>query len=59
MCDQDNVYDPSQFLKCPNCHRTGNVKITIHIDGDFTIECSACEAMGFGRKLHQSDQTYE
>lgn len=57
--DEHLVDDPSRFLKCPDCHRTTTTQITIHLDGDFTIECSACGAMGMGHKLNQSDRTYE
>lgn len=53
-----NVFRPGQFLKCPECHRTTTVSLILHIDGDFTITCSACNSYAFGRKLHESDRTY-
>jgi len=55
---QENVSDPADFLKCPNCHRSGTVEITVHLDGDVTIKCNACNEHGFGHKLHESDRTY-
>ena len=49
---------PEQFLKCPECHRTA-ASISVHVDGDFSIRCKACDASAIGHKLHQSDRTYE
>lgn len=57
--DEHTIDDPSRFLKCPSCHRTTTTEITVHADGDFTIECTACGAMAFGHKLHTQDRTYE
>jgi hypothetical protein len=51
-------YSPGQFLKCPECHRK-TVKISIHIDGDFSIQCKACNAGAIGHKLHESDRVYQ
>lgn len=51
-------YDPSQFLKCPRCHRTGTVSLTLHLDGDIMLECDACGANAPGHKLNESDRTY-
>lgn len=55
----DGHYSPEQFLKCPECHRSGTVSITVHIDGDSSIECSACGAFAAVNKLHSQDRTYE
>lgn len=52
-------YDPARFLKCPQCFRTHTVSLTIHADGDATIECVACGATGFVHKLNESDRTYD
>jgi len=51
--------NPSEFLKCPNCHRTTTTSITVHADGDFTIGCSACDTIAIGHKLNESDRTYD
>lgn len=51
-------YNPGQFLKCPNCHRTNTVELTLHIDGDASLHCAACDAHASAFKLHEHDRTY-
>lgn len=46
--------NPSQFLKCPDCHRK-TVTITLHPDGDVMIQCDWCEAVSIAHRLHESD----
>lgn len=50
--------DPSQFLKCPQCHRSGTVKLTLFTDGDVSLRCRACDAHAAGHKLHESSRVY-
>lgn len=52
-------WSPADFLKCPNCHRTGTVSLSIHLDGDVSIECAACDALAMAYPLNESDRTYE
>ena len=52
-------FDPGQFIKCPNCHRTGTAKLVLHIDGDASLECDACETKTIAYKLNQSPRTYQ
>jgi len=40
-------------------HRTTTTSLTIHPDGDVSIDCDACDAVAIGHKLHESDRTYE
>jgi len=55
MTDTHNPYD---FLKCPDCHRSTTVELTVHVDGDASIDCRACGAHASVFKLHEHDRTY-
>jgi len=46
------------FLKCPECRRSTTVSLTVHMDGDAEISCSACDAVAFVHKLNTQDRTY-
>ncbi len=50
-------YNPSDFLKCPNCHRR-TAELTMHIDGDVSIDCEACDAHTMAFPLNESERTY-
>jgi len=52
-------YKPQDFLKCPNCHRTGTVELVMHLDGDDSFNCAVCGAHASAFKLHQQDRTYQ
>lgn len=52
-------YTPGDFLKCPNCHRTGSVEMTMHLDGDVSIDCGACDAHAMAFPLNESPRTYD
>ncbi len=49
---------PGDFLKCPNCHRT-TVEMTMHLDGDVSLECQACGELAIANPLHESERVYE
>jgi ribosomal protein S27E len=57
--DSELVDDPSRFLKCPECHRTTTVSLTIHPDGDVQLACRACGAIAIGHPLNYSDRVYQ
>ena len=51
--------DVNDFLKCPKCHRTSTVRLVIHLDGDVTLKCDACDAMAIANPSHESERVYE
>lgn len=51
--------DPQDFLKCPNCHRSRTVKMSMHLDGDVSIKCEACEEVAIANPLNQSERVYD
>jgi len=50
--------NPERFLKCPNCHRR-TVKMVMHLDGDVSIRCKACDEHESAFPLNQSERVYE
>jgi hypothetical protein len=51
--------DPSDFLKCPECHRSTTVEMRMHIDGDVSLDCTACEAHASAFPLNQNVRVYK
>jgi translation initiation factor 2 beta subunit (eIF-2beta)/eIF-5 len=52
-------HEPADFLKCPECNRTTTTSLTICLDRDVLLECSACDAIAIAHPLHEQDVTYE
>jgi len=50
--------NPEDFLKCPNCHRSGTVEMAMHLDGDVGLDCRACGAHASAFPLNQSCRVY-
>jgi len=50
--------NPEDFLRCPNCRRT-TVTLTMHLDGDVSIQCDWCDEHATAYPLNQSERTYE
>jgi len=57
MTQQD--FQPGDFLRCPKCRRSTTVELTMHLDGDVSIHCEACDAHASAYPLNQHTRVYD
>lgn len=58
-CRLSEATSHSEVVRCPDCHRTTTVSMTMMLDGDVRLKCEACGATAIAIPLNESPRTYE